>query len=81
MYIDYDVLDTAIIYVNGEKYSASYKALGGNDCIPLVHLVESFKNKVDIYIDKHGYGLMISDILESHGIKCNDIKNHKVLIK
>ena len=81
MYIDYDVLDITTIYVNGERYSASYETLSGNHCISLVHLIKSFKNKVDVYIDKRGCGLMISDILESNGIKCNDIKNHKVLIK
>lgn len=79
MYIDYVEKDGALVYVNGERYSVSCKPSAENGHIPLVDLVKMFEDKVDIYIDRHGFGMMISDILDNSHIQYKDIKYHNFI--
>lgn len=61
--------DNALVYMGGRKYLLSYKPNDEGN-ISLVDFLNEQDLSYSIYVDRHGFGEYIYDMLEKNGITC-----------
>lgn len=74
MYIDFHDKGKALVFINGERYSLDCYPLAKNGRIPLIDFIRTFGNNYTIYVDKLGFGIAITDVLDAYKIPYKEIK-------
>lgn len=74
MYIDFHDNGKALVLINGERYSLDYNPLAKNGRIPLIDFIRAYGNDYTIYVDKRGFGIAITDVLDTYKIAYKEIK-------
>ena len=66
IYIDPEI-DKALVYMDGRKYSLSYKPNDDGN-IPLIDFLNELDLSRIIYVDRHGFGEYVCDLLKKNDI-------------
>lgn len=74
MYIDFSDKNKALVFINRERYLLDYYPLAKNGRIPLIDFIHACGNGYTIYVDKRGFGIAITDMLDRYGISYKEIK-------
>lgn len=74
MYIDFHDKNKALVFINGERYSLDYYPLAKNGRIPLIDFIRAYSSGYTIYVDKRGFGVAITDVLDTYDISYKEIK-------
>lgn len=74
MYVDFYDKSKAQVFINGERYSLDYYPLAKNGHIPLIDFIRTYGNDYTIYVDKRGFGIAITDVLDTYDISYKEIR-------